>query len=443
MRRREFITLLGGAALALPARGGAQEQRARRIAALIASTQDNAEVERQVAAFHDGLQKLGWVEGRNLHIDHRWGGTDMNMLQRLAKEIVATKPDLIFTSGSPTTRILKQETGTIPIVFGNLVDPVGQGFVASLARPGGNVTGFVNLEPSVAGKYVELLKEIAPQVARVVIFYNPATELYHEIYLNPFNAAATSLGLVPIVAPIRDLADLETVMATQAREPNTGLIAMPGGFQSQHYQEIAALAATIPIVFVIGADPVKAGLVSSFNRPAANITGVTVITDLVITKRLELLRELLPAADVMALLLNSHNPNAESRSRDVQRAARALGRRIYVLYASDEREINAAFAKLVQQRIGALLVQSDPFFTTQRDQLVALAARNDELWSQPNRRIRQGGVYTGRILKGEKPVDLPVMQPTKFELVINLKTAKALGLEVPPTLLATVDEVIE
>jgi putative tryptophan/tyrosine transport system substrate-binding protein len=166
MNRRAFILLLGGAALALLGRGGAQEQRARRIAALMQYTEDNAEAQRLIAALHDGLQKLGWVEGRNLQIDHRWGGTDMNTLQSLAKEIVATKPDLIFSSSSPTTRILKQETRTIPIVFGNLVDPVGQGFVASLARPGGNVTGFVNLEPSVAGKYVELLKEIAPSTIR-------------------------------------------------------------------------------------------------------------------------------------------------------------------------------------------------------------------------------------------------------------------------------------
>ena len=223
IKRRAFISLLGGAALALPGLGRAQE-RARRIAALMQATEDNAEVQRWVAAFHDGLQKLGWVEGRNLNIDHRWGGTDMNTLQALAKEIVATRPDVIFTSGSPTTRILKQETGTIPIVFGNLVDPVGQGFVASLARPGGSVTGFVNLEPSVAGKYVELLKEIAPRVARVAIFYNPATAPYHEIYLNPFNAAARSLGLVPIVAPVRDLGELETVMAAQAREPEWQLL---------------------------------------------------------------------------------------------------------------------------------------------------------------------------------------------------------------------------
>ena len=200
---------------------------------------------------------------------------------------------------------------------------------------------------------------------------------------------------------------------------------------------------------MIGADPVKAGLVISFNRPAGNITGVTVITDLVITKRVELMRQLLPAADMFALLLNSHNPNAETRSRDVQRAARALGRRIYVLYASDENEIDVAFAKLAQQRIGGLLVQSDPFFTSQRDQLVALAAHHAVPTIYEQREYvaagglmsygasqtdvyRQGGVYTARILKGEKPADLPVMQPTKFELVINLKAAKALGLNCRP-----------
>src|SRR5262249_60838526 len=164
--------------------------------------------QRVVASCHEGLQKLGWVEGRNLHIDHRWHGTDMSTLQRLAKEIVATKPDVIFTSGSPTTRMLKQETRDIPIVFGNLVDPVGQGFVASLARPGGNVTGFVNLEPFVAGKYVELLKEIAPRLTRVAIFYNPATAPSHGIYPTPLMAAAGSLGLLPLLVPVRVLPQL-------------------------------------------------------------------------------------------------------------------------------------------------------------------------------------------------------------------------------------------
>jgi putative ABC transport system substrate-binding protein len=221
-----------------------------------------------------------------------------------------------------------------------------------------------------------------------------------------------------------------------------------------------AATATVPIVFVIGADPVKADLVASLNRPAANITGVSLITHLLITKRVELLRELLPAADVIGLLVNSNNPNAEIRSRDVQGAARALGRRIHVLYAGDERQIDAAFAKLAEQRIGALLVQSDPFFTTQRDQFVALAARHAVPTIYEQREYaaagglmsygasqadgyRQAGAYAGRILKGEKPIDLPVMQPTKFEFVLNLKTAKALGLDVPPTLLATADEVIE
>src|SRR5262252_6193372 len=144
--RRELLVALGGAAVSWPLAARAQE-RVRRLAALIAYTEDNAEAQRWVAVFRDGLQQLGWVDGRNLRIDYRWGGIDMNTLHRFAKEIVAANPDVIFSSGSPTTRMLKQETRTIPIVFRNLVDPVGQGFVASQARPGGNVTGFVNLEP--------------------------------------------------------------------------------------------------------------------------------------------------------------------------------------------------------------------------------------------------------------------------------------------------------
>jgi len=241
MTRRQFIALIGGAAAAWPLAARAQE-RVRRLAALMQYTEDNAQGQRWVAALRDELQKLGWIEGRNLHTDYRWGGTDMNLLQRLAKEIVAAKPDVIFSSSSSPTRILKQETSTIPVLFGNIVDPVGQGFVASMARPGGNVTGFVNLEPSVTGKYLELLKEIAPRVSRTAIFYNPATAPYHEIYLKPLKAAAISLGIAAIAAPVRDLAELESVMAAQAREPDRGLIAMPDGFNTTNYQEIVALA---------------------------------------------------------------------------------------------------------------------------------------------------------------------------------------------------------
>ena len=253
----------------------------------------------------------------------------MNLLQRLAKEIVAAKPDVIFTSGSPTVQILKQETRTIPIVFGNLVDPVGQGFVASLSRPGGNITGFVNLEGSVTGKYVELLKEIAPGVARIAIFYNPATAPYHEIYIKPFETAAASFGVVPIVASIRDLTDLESVMATQARQPDCGLVSMPSGFESNHYKEIVALAA----------------------------------------------RYRLPAV----------------------------------------------YSNLISARAGGLLAYSNDVTDN----------------------YRRAAAYVDRILKGEKPADLPVQFPVKFELIINFKTAKALGLEVPLLLQQRADEVIE
>ncbi|MET0640312.1 MAG: ABC transporter substrate binding protein, partial [Hyphomicrobium sp.] len=172
IRRRVFITLLGGAAAAWPLAARAQE-RMQRLAALMQYTEDNVQGQRWVAILRDNLQKLGWIEGRNLHTDYRWGGTDINLLQRLAKEIVAAKPNVIFSSSSSPTRILRQETSTIPIIFGNIVDPIGQGLVTSMAQPGGNVTGFVNLEPSVTGKYLELLKEIAPRVSHAAIFYNP------------------------------------------------------------------------------------------------------------------------------------------------------------------------------------------------------------------------------------------------------------------------------
>jgi ABC-type uncharacterized transport system substrate-binding protein len=327
MRRREFIFAISGAA-AWPVATRAQE-RTRQLAILLQYTDDNAEAQHWVAALREGLQKAGWVEGRNLRIDYHWGGTDTNLVERLAKEIVAAKPDVIFTSGSPTTRILKQETRTIPIIFGNLVDPVGQGFVASLSRPGGNVTGFVNLEASLTGKYLELLREIAPGVARVAIFYNPASAPYHEIYIKPFKTTAASLGIVPIVAPVRDLVELEGVIATQAREPNSGLVSMPSGFEISHYKEIVALAA----------------------------------------------RYRLPAV----------------------------------------------YSSLGSARAGGLLAYSNDITDN----------------------FRRAAAYVDRILKGEKPSELPVQFPVKFELVINLKAAKALGLDVPLFLQQRADEVIE
>ena len=224
----------------------------------------------------------------------------------------------------------------------------------------------------------------------------------------------------------------------------------------------AAKAATslIPIVFQTGSDPVQDGLVTSLNRPSGNITGVSRMDVSLAPKRVELLHELLPKATAIGLLLNQTNPIAEFQMQEIQEAARSLGLQLDVLKAGTERELDTAFASLVQQRTSALVIANDPFFANRREQLVALAARHAVPTMYPDREPvaagglmsyaanlldsdRQAGVYVGRILKGEKPANLPVMQPTKFELVINLKTAKALGLTVPQTLIVAADEVIE
>jgi ABC-type uncharacterized transport system substrate-binding protein len=328
MKRRDFIALAGSAALAAPLVAQAQG-RVRQIAHLMQFKEDNPVVQNWVSAFTEGMQKLGWVAGRNLRNDYHWAGTDMAELQRHAKEIVASKPDVIVSSSSPTTRLLKHETEAIPILFTNIVDPIGQGLVASLSRPGGNITGFVNLEPSVSGKYVELLKEIAPRVARIVIFYNPTAAPYHEVYLKPFREAAASHGVEAIAAPVRDLAELEAVMAAQSRQPNSGLIAMPDGFNSGNVREIGALS----------------------------------------------LRYKLPIVT----------------------------------------------AALAGPRAGALLAYGNDISDN----------------------YRRAASYVDRILKGEKPNDLPVQFPVKFQMVVNLKTAKALGLDVPVFFQQRADEVIE
>jgi putative ABC transport system substrate-binding protein len=278
----------------------------------------------------EGLEKLGWTEGRNIRIDTRWTTPgDVESMQRFARELVALQPDLVVTQSTPITAMLLQETRTIPIVFALVADPIGSGFVASFAKPGGNVTGFVTIEPTMAGKWLELLKEIAPRVTRVAFLFNPATATYFEYWLNPFKAAAVSFAVEAITAPVRDRSELEPVIAEQARAPNGGLIAMPDTFTDTHRVEITSLAARyrLPAVY-----------------PYRQFTAV-----------------------------------------------------------------------------GGLLSYGDDLIDN----------------------FRRAPTYVDRILKGDKPSELPVQAPVKFDLVINLKTAKTLGLDVPLHLQQRADEVIE
>jgi len=325
IRRRDFITLLGGAA-AWPL--AARAQRALPVVGYL-SGQSPAESANSLAAFRQGLNDTGYVEHRNVGIEYRWAQNQNDRLPAFAADLVRLQVSVIAAIG---------------------------GVVGALAAK--------------------------------------------------------------------------------------------------------AATATIPIVFLAGSDPVKLGLVSSFNRPGGNVTGVSFLVAELGSKRLDLLHQLVPAATTIGFLVNPTGPTSQPEMTDVQTAARVLGLHLHVENASDERAVDAAFARFVQQRVNALLVLSDAFFNDQRDRLVALAARHALPAIYPNRSAveggglmsygpsltdvyRQCGVYTGRILKGEKPADLPVVQPTKFEFVINLKTAKALGLDVPVKLLALADEVIE
>jgi putative tryptophan/tyrosine transport system substrate-binding protein len=301
----------------------------RRIGVLMGYAENDREGQIFVAAFREGLQKLGWAEGRNIRIDTRWAAADVRTMQRFAKELVALQPDLILTQNTPTTAAMLQQTRTISIIFANVADPVGSGFVANFPRPGDNATGFTLYEPTMAGKWLELLKEIAPRVARVAFLFNPATAPYAEYYMTPFKAAAASSGVEAIAAPVRDPSELESIVAALAREPNGGLIVMPDIFLTAYRVEITSLVARYRVP---GVYPFR-------------------------------------------------------------------------LFAE----------------VGGLLSYG-----------------NDQVDN-----YRRAAIYADRVLKGAKPSELPVQAPVKFELVINLKTAKTLGLTVPPTLLARADEVIE
>jgi putative tryptophan/tyrosine transport system substrate-binding protein len=330
MRRREFITLAGGAAAAWPLAVRAQQPAMSRIGVLAGFPEGNPEAEKLIEALFEGLFQLGWKRDKNIHIDIRWAGTDPVGMQQLAKELIELRPDLIQVTSTPATAAVLRETHTIPVVF-LVSDPIGSGFVASFARPGGNATGLVSLEDSVAGKWLELLKELAPQTSRVSLLFNPKTAPQSAYYLKILEAVAPSLALKLKVVQVSNAGEIEAEIDQLAQQSNAGLVVLPDIFTSAQSQ-----------------------------------------SDLIIVR-------------------------------------------------TAQRRIPAVYPSAFFPRAGGLVSYGLDYFDLQR----------------------RTAAYVDRILKGAKPQDLPVQLPTKFQLVINLKTAKALGLNVPAVLLATADEVIE
>ncbi len=329
--RREFITLLGGAAAAWPvAARGQQTERVRRVGLLMPFDAHDEEGRTFIAALRHTLQKYGWTDGRNLQLEPRWIGHDLERRNPLAVELVSLSPDVIFACFSAQLAALLRATHTIPIVFVGVSDPVGSGYVASIARPGANVTGFTFWEPSMGGKWLEALKELVPRLVRVAIMLNPETTTGRgEAILTSFKSAAATFSVEPMTSAVRSLNDIEAEFAALSQQPDSGLVVAPDTFTQTHRGAIIALAARyrLPTVYANRFFVTGGGLMSYG-------------TDLVDT-------------------------------------------------------------------------------------------------------VRRAGSYIDRILKGEKPAELPIQLPTKFELAINLKTAKTLGLTVPPTLLSIADEVIE
>jgi putative ABC transport system substrate-binding protein len=327
MRRRDFITLLGGAA-AWPLAARGQGVNVRRISVLLHGSQTDPAWQQRLAAFRQGLEGLGWQEGRNIHIETRFSGNDFDLLPQLAQELVALNPDVVFANTTPAIRALQRETRTIPIIFVQVSDPTGAGVVASLARPGGNTTGLLFYEDSIAGKWLGMLKEIAPDLSRAALLGNPKGFPY-GYFLRIVKTIAPSLGIEIVPVPVAGGEDIDRSIESFARAPNGGLLCPPDNTVDAHRDLVIALAARyrLPAVYAF--------------------------------------RDFVAAGGLMS-------------------------------YSTD------------------ILTQ-----------------------------FRQAASYVDRVLRGANPANLPVETPTKYETVINLKTAKALGFEVSPTLLVRADEVIE
>jgi putative ABC transport system substrate-binding protein len=329
MNRRAFITLLGGAAAWPLAAHAQQSERIRRIGVLVSPSEDESDIQARLAGFRQGIERLGWVEGRNVRIDIRFAGGRVDQFQILAKELVDLQPDVILAHSPPIVAALHRESREIPIVFVSVSDPIGSGFVASLARPGGNLTGLLQYEAGITGKWLAMLKEIAPRIARAALVVNPKTSTANDYFLRAAEAAAASLAIELVPKPIETEADIERALESIAQTPNSGLLLPPDTTTVLHRDLIIALAARhrLPAVYALRVFVAAGGLMS---------------------------------------------------------------------YGTDQAEI-----------------------------------------------FRQAALYVDRILRGAHPADLPVQAPTKFETTLNLRTAKALGLSVPPGLLVAADEVIE
>jgi putative ABC transport system substrate-binding protein len=328
MKRREFIAGLGGAAAWALSTRAQQGERVRRIGVLMPFDETDPEQKRHLSAFTQALADVGWNDGRNVRVDLRWAGTDTNRMQALAQDLVGLQPDIILAATTPATAAVQRETGTIPIVFVNVSDPVASGIVARLNHPGGNITGFANLEASLGGKYLELLSEIAPGLKRAAIMFNPDTAPVSAL-VPSFETAARSRKVVPIAAPVHDDVEIETAIIGLGREPGGGLVVMGDTFMVVH--------------------------------------------------------------------------------------------RVPIISAAARNNVPAVYPASFTARDGGLLSYGP----------------------DPVDNFRRAPSYVDRILRGAKPAELPVQFPTKFEMVLNLKTAKALGLTVPPSILLRADEVIE
>src|SRR5215471_3664573 len=251
MKRRDFITLLGGAAAGWPLAAHAQAKQMRRIGVLMGGfVAGDPEAQSRVVAFENSLRELGWVKGRNLSIEYRWAG-DGNVLRDHAAELLAMAPDLILANTTPVTVALREQSEAVPIVFTQVVDPVGQGLVPNLAHPGGNITGFTSFEFSIGTKWLEALKQTAPRVTRVAVFFNPQSAPFADMFVQPVEAVASSFSVTPIKAAVRDPGDVDRVFDALAREPNGGLMVLPDISMTNYREAIVALAARhrIPAIY--------------------------------------------------------------------------------------------------------------------------------------------------------------------------------------------------